>query len=74
MPASPYDLDLPRCDANFAPLTPLDFIARAAAVYPQRLAVVHGALRQTWGRPMPVRGGWPVRCSARASARTTRWR
>ncbi len=49
MPASPYDLDLPRCDANFAPLTPLDFIARAAAVYPQRLAVVHGALRQTWG-------------------------
>lgn len=43
-----FDTDLPRTEANFAPLTPLAFIQRAAEVYPERLAVVHGALRQTW--------------------------
>ena len=43
-----YDTDLPRTPANHAPLTPLAFIQRTAEVYPQRLAIVHGALRQTW--------------------------
>src|ERR1700761_351068 len=44
---SPYD-DLPKNQANYAPLTPLTFIERAAYVYPNRLAVVHGAQRWTW--------------------------
>jgi fatty-acyl-CoA synthase len=44
-----FDQDLPRNEANFAPLSPLSFIERAADVYPQRLAVVHGDLRRTWG-------------------------
>jgi fatty-acyl-CoA synthase len=43
-----FDQDLPRNPANFAPLSPLSFIERAAEVYPQRLAVVHGDLRRTW--------------------------
>ena len=43
-----YDQDLPRNEANFAALTPLTFIERTAEVYPERLAVVHGDLRQTW--------------------------
>ena len=43
-----YDQDLPRNEANFAPISPLSFIERTAEVYPDRLAVVHGALRQTW--------------------------
>ncbi|MBS0403998.1 MAG: acyl-CoA synthetase [Proteobacteria bacterium] len=43
-----FDTDLPRTEANFAPLTPLAFIQRAAEVYPERLAVVHGTLRQSW--------------------------
>ncbi|HZN46936.1 MAG TPA: AMP-binding protein, partial [Ramlibacter sp.] len=46
--ASIFDQDLPRNDANFTPLSPLTFLERAAEVYPQRLAVVHGALRRTW--------------------------
>jgi len=45
---NPYDVDLDRNAANYAPLTPLAFIERAAYVYPQRLAVVHGARRYTW--------------------------
>jgi fatty-acyl-CoA synthase len=43
-----FDQDLPRNEANFAPLSPLSFIERAADVYPQRLAVVHGDLRRNW--------------------------
>jgi fatty-acyl-CoA synthase len=35
--------------ANYVPLSPLSFLARTAEVYPHRLAVVHGALRQSWG-------------------------
>ena len=40
-----FDAHLDRCPANFAPLTPLSFIARTAAVWPHRTAVVHGARR-----------------------------
>jgi fatty-acyl-CoA synthase len=43
-----FDQDLPRNEANFAPLSPLSFIERAADVYPQRVAVVHGDLRRSW--------------------------
>ena len=43
-----FDQDLPRNEANFAPLSPLSFIERAADVYPQRPAVVHGDLRRSW--------------------------
>ena len=45
-----FDQDLPRNEANFAPLSPLGFIERTAEVYPDRLAIVHGSLRQTWGQ------------------------
>jgi fatty-acyl-CoA synthase len=46
--AGKYEQDLGRTAANHAPLTPLSFIERAAAVYPQRLAVVDGDRRFTW--------------------------
>ena len=41
--ATPYDTGLDRNAANFQPLTPLSFLARAAAVYPDQTAVIHGA-------------------------------
>lgn len=47
---SMYDQNLPRNEANHAPLSPLSFIERTAEVYPDRLAIVHGGLRQTWGQ------------------------
>ena len=43
-----YDTDLDRNAANFQPLTPLGFLERSAAIFPDRLAVVHGALRRTY--------------------------
>jgi fatty-acyl-CoA synthase len=39
-----YDRGLDRVGANHVPLTPLSFLARAASVYPQKPAVVHGEL------------------------------
>jgi fatty-acyl-CoA synthase len=41
-----YDTDLDRNAANFQPLTPLSFLARAAAVYPEQTAIIHG--KRTW--------------------------
>lgn len=48
--ASIFDQDLPRNEANHAPLSPLSFLERAADVYPQRTAIVHGPLRRTWSQ------------------------
>jgi len=44
----PFARDLDKTPANFAPLTPLSFIERAAYVYPDRVSVVHAAQRYTW--------------------------
>ncbi|MGE3830300.1 MAG: acyl-CoA synthetase, partial [Parvibaculaceae bacterium] len=43
-----YDTDLPRNPANYQPLTPLTFLARAAAVYPAHTAIIHGAERTSY--------------------------
>ena len=39
---------LARSAANFTPLSPLSFLARAAAVHPEKLAVVHGERRYSY--------------------------
>ena len=39
---SPYDVDLDRNSANFQPLTPLSFLERAASVFPDHTAIIHG--------------------------------
>ena len=44
-----YERGLERGPANHAALTPCDFMARAAATYPARTAVVHGTLRRSYG-------------------------
>ena len=62
---NPYELDLDRNPANYAPLTPLGFIERAAHVYPQRLAVVHGRRRYSWSETY-------ARCRRLASALSDR--
>ena len=43
-----YLQGLDKNEANYAPLSPLSFIERTAAVYPNKTAIIHGALRQTW--------------------------
>ncbi|MEP9378882.1 acyl-CoA synthetase [Aquabacter sp. CN5-332] len=44
-----YDQDLDRNPANYQPLTPLGFLERSATVFPDHVAVVHGALRRPYG-------------------------
>jgi len=48
MKPSAYETDLDRNAANYLALTPLSFIRRAAAVYPDRVAVVHDDWKITW--------------------------
>jgi fatty-acyl-CoA synthase len=45
---SPYEVGLDKVPANYTPLSPLSFIKRAAAVYPNRTAIVHGDQRYSW--------------------------
>ena len=48
MAKTPYDIDLDRNPANYQPLTPLGFLERAASVFPDRTAIIHGPLRRTY--------------------------
>ena len=48
MAITPYDVDLDRNPANFQPLTPLGFLERAASVFPQHTAVIHGPLKRSY--------------------------
>ena len=56
-----YERNLDKTPANFAPLTPLQFLERSASVYPDHLALVHGPRRQTWAETY-------ARCRQLASA------
>ena len=46
--STPYETDLDRNAANFQPLTPLSFLARAAEVYPETPAIIHGGLSRNY--------------------------
>jgi fatty-acyl-CoA synthase len=56
--------DLPRTEANFAPLSPLSFHRTHGRGVPQRLAVVHGSAARSWGEVY-------ARCRQLASALST---
>jgi fatty-acyl-CoA synthase len=43
-----YDVDLDKTPANYQPLTPLSFLARSAAVYPDHIAIIHGKGRTSY--------------------------
>ena len=58
---SPYASGLDQTAANHIALTPTTFLDRAASVWPDRIAVVHGDLRRTWAETA-------VRCRLLASA------
>jgi fatty-acyl-CoA synthase len=49
MPNSIFDHGLDKVGANHAALSPLTFLERAAAVFPDRIAVIHGStIRRSW--------------------------
>ena len=58
---NPYEAGLERNDANHVPLTPLSFLRRAAAAFPDRTAWLHGARRADYA-------AFYARCRRLASA------
>jgi 3-(methylthio)propionyl---CoA ligase len=48
MTANPYEQNLDRTPANHQPLTPVTFLERAAKVYPNQTAIIHGNARYTY--------------------------
>jgi fatty-acyl-CoA synthase len=56
-----YERDLGRGPANYVPLTPLSFLARSAATYPRKTAVIHGNNSFTYAQ-------FHTRCRRLASA------
>ena len=65
MNESPYKTGLERNAANHVPLSPVSLIQRTARVYPDRTAIIHGDMRQTWGDTY-------TRCRRLASALSAR--
>jgi fatty-acyl-CoA synthase len=61
----PYRDGLGRNKANYASLSPLSFLPKAAAVHPDRVAIIDGAWRSTWAETYD-------RCRRLASALTKR--
>ncbi|MBL8310216.1 MAG: acyl-CoA synthetase [Burkholderiales bacterium] len=59
--ATAYDIGLDKNSANHVALSPLSYLARSARVFPGRVAIVHGNLRQTWAETY-------ARCRRLASA------
>jgi fatty-acyl-CoA synthase len=50
MPSNPYDEHLDKNPANYQPLTPLQFLQRAALIYPNHIAIIHGNQRITYAQ------------------------
>jgi fatty-acyl-CoA synthase len=58
---APYKAGLDKNPANFVALSPIGFLLRTAAIYPERIAVIHGERRYTWRQSLE-------RCRRLASA------
>jgi fatty-acyl-CoA synthase len=56
-----FERDLDKTAANYAALTPLQFMERTASVHPDHLALIHGERRQSWAETY-------ARCRQLASA------
>jgi len=60
-----YERDLGKTPANYQPLSPLSFLKRAASVFPEKTAMVHGDLRRNYAE-------FYARCRKLASALAAR--
>ena len=56
-----YSAGSGKTEANYAPLSPLSFLPKAAETYPNRIAIIHGEQRRTWSETY-------TRCRRLASA------
>ena len=61
MPSNPFEENLDKNPANYQPLTPLQFLQRAALIYPNHPAIIHGKQSFTYAE-------FYARCRRLASA------
>ena len=73
-PKSAYDRDLDRNPANYQPLSPLNFLERAARFSPSIPQSSTATVTQTMRNFSPAPGAWPRRSAAKESKRATRSR
>jgi len=66
-----FERDLDQTVANHQTQTPLSFLAWAAAVYPDKAAVIHGDKSYTYAELIPVAGDWLRRSRVGALASAT---
>ncbi|MBL8564690.1 MAG: acyl-CoA synthetase [Hyphomicrobiaceae bacterium] len=66
MAFNPYEQNLEKTPANYQPLSPLSIVARAAAVYPDHVAIIHGSQRIAYRE-------YYARCRRLASALAQRY-
>ena len=45
-----FEQNLDRTPANYVPLSPVSFLTRTVGIYPNRVAVIHGDRRYTYGQ------------------------
>ncbi len=65
MTDSKYDTGLEKNAANYAPLTPCDYLVRSAWTYPEKTAIIHGDIRVSYSDML-------TRCLKMASALSKR--
>ena len=69
-----YSIGLDKTPANYVPLTPLSFLARSAAVYPDHVSTVYEGRSFTWARPTSAAGALRPGSPAAASVTAIRSR
>ena len=71
---SQYDIGLDKNAANYVPLTPLSFLERSAAVYPNHVSTVYEGRSFTWAQTYSAAGASRPISPNKASAKATRSR
>lgn len=68
-----YEIGLEKTPANYESLSPLSFLERAASVYPDYTATVHGSIHKTWRETEERCRRLLLRCKSRELAKVTRF-
>lgn len=44
--------EMPKCEANYGPLTPITYLVWAASVYGDRTSIIYGDIKFTWAQTL----------------------
>lgn len=52
MAMSKSNHEMPKCKANYGPLTPITYLVWAASVYGDRTSIIYGDIKFTWAQTL----------------------